>query len=156
MKLTKEEKKEIYTKALVELKSHNRYYERGICSCLSQVTNYDIEFLIKKDFKQNKPSIWKPKTWKFRFHKNYQVCDVYWWTQDEEGYNQRIKFLEYLIEKTVKMKYKFIKDLPIYLNGLAVGMLFWAIPNIGFVDIACAVLAMITFFWWGEQQKRNG
>lgn len=54
------------------------------------------------------------------------------------------------------MKHKFIKDLPVYLNGYAVGMLFWAIPNIGFVDIACAVLAMITFFWYGEQQKRNG
>ncbi len=104
MKLTKEKKKEIYSKALEELKSDNRYYQRGICNCLSRVTNpklgnHIIEFLIKKDFKQNKPSIWKPKTWKFRFDKNHQPFEGYWWTQDEEGYNQRIKFLEYLIEK---------------------------------------------------------
>jgi succinate-acetate transporter protein len=53
------------------------------------------------------------------------------------------------------MRQKFIKDLPIYLNGFAVGMLLWSIPNIGFVDIVCYILAMITFFWYGEQQKRN-
>ena len=99
MKLTKEEKKEIYTKALEELKLDNRYYQRGICNCLVRVTTFSIEILIKKDFKRNKPSIFKPKTWKFRFDKNYQAFEGYWWTQDEKGYNQRIKFLEYLIEK---------------------------------------------------------
>ncbi len=104
MRLTNKQKKEIYSKALVELKSNNWNYERGICSCLTRVTswdmnNYAIELLINKDFIQNKPSIWKPKTWKFRFHKNYQAFEAYWWTRDEQGYNQRIKFLEYLIEK---------------------------------------------------------
>lgn len=57
------------------------------------------------------------------------------------------------MRKTVEMKQKFIKDLPIYLNGFAVGMLLWSIPNIGFVDIACYILAMITFFWYEKQQK---
>jgi hypothetical protein len=98
MKLTKEQKKEIYTKALVELESNNWDYERGICSCLARVTIFGTEVLIKRDFYRNKPSIWKPKTWKFRFHENYQNLQ-FWWTRDEQGYNQRIKFLEYLIEK---------------------------------------------------------
>jgi hypothetical protein len=99
MKLTKEQKKEIYSKALEELKLDNYGYDRGICSCLARVTIFNIEVLIKRDFYRNKPYILKPKTWKFRFDKNHQASERYWWTQDEEGYNQRIKFLEYLIEK---------------------------------------------------------
>lgn len=60
MKLTKEQKKEIYTKALEELKLDNWDYRRGICGCLSRATDtetYDMEIPIKKDFKRNKPSI---------------------------------------------------------------------------------------------------
>jgi hypothetical protein len=39
------------------------------------------------------------------------------------------------------MKTKFLKDLPLYLNGYAVGMLFFAIPNTHVVDVVMYVLA---------------
>jgi hypothetical protein len=48
------------------------------------------------------------------------------------------------------MKEKLIKDLPIYLNGYAVGMLLWSIPEISVLDITMFVLAMVTFFWYGK------
>jgi hypothetical protein len=48
------------------------------------------------------------------------------------------------------MKEKLIKDLPIYLNGYAVGMLLWGIPEISVLDITMFVLAMVTFFWYGK------
>jgi hypothetical protein len=48
------------------------------------------------------------------------------------------------------MKEKLIKDLPIYLNGYAVGMLLWSIPEISVLDITMYVLAMVTFFWYGK------
>ncbi len=51
------------------------------------------------------------------------------------------------------MKDKFLKDLPIYLNGFAVGFLFWSIPSIGIFDIAMFILAMVTFQWYGETTK---
>jgi hypothetical protein len=48
------------------------------------------------------------------------------------------------------MKEKLIKDLPIYLNGYAVGMLLWSIPETSVLDITMFVLAMVTFFWYGK------
>jgi hypothetical protein len=45
---------------------------------------------------------------------------------------------------------QFLKDLPIYLNGFAVGMLLWSIPEISVLDITMFVLAMVTFFWYGK------
>ena len=48
------------------------------------------------------------------------------------------------------MKEKLIKDLPIYLNGFAVGMLLWSISEISVLDITMFVLAMVTFFWYGK------
>jgi hypothetical protein len=48
------------------------------------------------------------------------------------------------------MKEKLIKDLPIYLNGYAVGMLLWSIPKISVLDITMSVLVMVTFFWYGK------
>jgi hypothetical protein len=48
------------------------------------------------------------------------------------------------------MKEKLIKDLPIYLNGYAVGMLLWSIPEISVLDITMSVLAMVTFLWYGK------
>ena len=40
------------------------------------------------------------------------------------------------------MKDKFLKDLPIYLNGFAVGWLFFSIPNIQVIDIAMYILGI--------------
>jgi hypothetical protein len=51
------------------------------------------------------------------------------------------------------MKEKFLKDLPILLNGFAVGMLFWK-PNIQLFDTTMYILAMATFFWYGKQMKK--
>jgi hypothetical protein len=51
------------------------------------------------------------------------------------------------------MKEKFLKDLPIYLNGFAVGFLFWGIASIGIFDIVMFILSIITFFWYGETTK---
>lgn len=51
------------------------------------------------------------------------------------------------------MKDKFLKDLPIYLNGFALGWLFFSIPNIQVIDIAMFILAMVTFFWFGKTIK---
>jgi hypothetical protein len=51
------------------------------------------------------------------------------------------------------MKDKFLKDLPIFINGLAVGSLLFGIPNIGLMDISMYVLAMISFFWYGRTQR---
>ncbi len=50
----------------------------------------------------------------------------------------------------ISMGKQFLKDLPIYLNGFAVGMLLWSIPEISVLDITMFVLAMVTFFWYGK------
>jgi hypothetical protein len=52
------------------------------------------------------------------------------------------------------MKEKLLKDLPIYVNGFAVGMLFWGIPNITVLDVTMLVLAMGSFFWYGKSIKK--
>jgi hypothetical protein len=51
------------------------------------------------------------------------------------------------------MKEKLLKDLPIYLNGFAVGMLFFAIPDIQVIDIVMFALAGVTFFLYGKTNK---
>jgi hypothetical protein len=58
-----------------------------------------------------------------------------------------------LTAKIKNMKSKFLKDLPIYLNGFAVGMLFFAIPNIHVIDIVMFTLAGATFIWFGKTRK---
>ena len=51
---------------------------------------------------------------------------------------------------------QFLKDLPIYLNGIAVGMLLWDIPKISVLNISMYVLAMVTFFWYGKNKQSGG
>jgi len=53
------------------------------------------------------------------------------------------------------MKEKFKKDLPVYLNGFAVGMLFWkiGIKNIDMFDAVMFCLAGISFKWYGQTKK---
>jgi len=55
-----------------------------------------------------------------------------------------------LTTKIKIMKEKLLKDLPIYLNGFAVGMLFFSIPNIQVIDVCMFILAGVTFFWYGK------
>lgn len=53
------------------------------------------------------------------------------------------------------MKDKFLKDLPIYINGFAVGTLFFRIPNVGIYECAMFVLSSLTFFWYGRNCVRE-
>jgi len=53
------------------------------------------------------------------------------------------------------MKEKFLRDLPVYLNGFAVGMLMWSIPKISFLDITMFLLAMISFLWYGKEKSEK-
>jgi hypothetical protein len=55
-----------------------------------------------------------------------------------------------LTTKIKIMKEKLLKDLPIYLNGFAVGMLFFSISNIQVIDVCMFILAGVTFFWYGK------
>ena len=53
------------------------------------------------------------------------------------------------------MKKQFIKDLPIYLNGFAVGILFFG-SDISVTNVLAYALAMITFIWYGKINKQSG
>jgi hypothetical protein len=53
------------------------------------------------------------------------------------------------------MKKQFIKDLPIYLNGFAIGWIFWRLPKYEIMDILMYVLSAITFFWYGKTQIKK-
>ena len=53
-------------------------------------------------------------------------------------------------------KKQFLKDLPIYLNGFAVGMLLWDIPKISVLNISMCVLAWVTFIWYGKNKQSGG
>ena len=53
------------------------------------------------------------------------------------------------------MKKQFVKDLPIYLNGFAVGMLFFG-SDISATNVLAYALAMITFLWYGKINKQSG
>jgi len=48
------------------------------------------------------------------------------------------------------MKEKILKDLPVVLNGFAIGWLLFGIPNIQVIDIVMSILAMVTFIWYGK------
>ena len=101
-KLSKEEKREFYEETLQQLKANSQYmisHRLGICYVFSQVAIKWKLRALKEDFQKNKPSFWKFSTWKFRFQKNYRGNDAYWWTMDDEGFDQRLKFLEHLIKK---------------------------------------------------------
>ena len=54
-----------------------------------------------------------------------------------------------LTAKNKRMKKQFVKDLPIYLNGFAVGMLFFR-SGVSSTNVVAYALAMITFFWYGK------
>ena len=60
-----------------------------------------------------------------------------------------------LTTKNKRMKKQFVKDLPIYLNGFAVGMLFFR-SGVSSTNVVAYALAMITFFWYGKINKQSG
>jgi hypothetical protein len=49
-------------------------------------------------------------------------------------------------------KNQLIKDLPIYINGFVVTYLFMG-TKCNFIDCIMFGLAMISFFWYGRNQK---
>lgn len=51
------------------------------------------------------------------------------------------------------MKEKLLRDLPVYLNGFAVGMLFFSISNIQVIDVCMFILSGVTFFWYGKTKN---
>jgi hypothetical protein len=104
MKISKQLKKKIYENAL------KQDIYRGLCLCVSDsvifwcenyvLVNYTkAEFgrAMQKDLRKNKPSFWKPRTWKFYFHESF-TGNTFWW-EGPDANSQRIKFLEYLIKK---------------------------------------------------------
>jgi hypothetical protein len=99
MTLSKQRQKELYTQAKFNLASRSSYI--GTCTALMMATEKYDEFLeIKKCFYKNKPSLYKPRTWRFYFSRYYRDNRAYWWEEDARGLQERIKFLDYLI-KTV-------------------------------------------------------
>ena len=56
------------------------------------------------------------------------------------------------------MKEKILKDLPVVLNGFAIGWVLFGIPNIQVIDIVMSILAMVTFIWYGKikSEKQSG
>jgi len=99
MALSKQRQKELYTKAKFNLAASYSYI--GICTALMIASENYAEFLkIKEYFLKNRPSLYKPRTWRFYFSKYYRRNKMYWWEEDARGLQERIKFLDYLI-KTV-------------------------------------------------------
>lgn len=52
------------------------------------------------------------------------------------------------------MKNQVIKDLPIYINGFVVSYLFVG-TKCNFVDIVMFGLAIVSFFWYGKNEKNK-
>lgn len=52
------------------------------------------------------------------------------------------------------MKNKLIKDLPIYINGIAVGWLTFGRLPFGVAEIVCLLTCLVSFLWYGENQKQ--
>jgi hypothetical protein len=51
---------------------------------------------------------------------------------------------------------QFIKNLPIYINGFTVAWIFFEIPVRGPLHWTMFVLAVISFFWHGKNEKGEG
>jgi len=51
------------------------------------------------------------------------------------------------------MKKQFIKDLPMYINGICVGFLFVSNQNIKIQHIIMFMLASISFVWYAKSKK---
>lgn len=79
--------------AIIHLKrSAERRDYYGICALLP--------LWMEEWWMKQRPNIFS----KFWWNKYYQPFDLFWWTLDEGGNNQRIRYLEFLIEKLEKEK----------------------------------------------------
>lgn len=102
--------KELYTLVLnyLEGKEKEECYYFGICSAINrlnynQTITYDEYTILRAHFHNQRPckGYWFGI---FSKHKDFTndvsfIDNVFWWTQDEEGLQQRIKFIKYLITK---------------------------------------------------------
>lgn len=89
--LTTERKIEVLKNMIVIIQLPNVQARKwGICHSIPD----DIEDWWQKQ----RPNIFN----KFFWNKHYQIFDIYWWTRDKGGYEQRVKYLNYLIKKLEK------------------------------------------------------
>jgi hypothetical protein len=96
--MTNKRKIEILKQSIVSLKQRQtwgRYI--GICETFNYL--YSSEWgIMSSYFKSQRPGLFS----KFFWNINYQPLNPFWWSQDEGGFKQRVKFLEYLIKKLEK------------------------------------------------------
>lgn len=104
----KETIKKVFELVIQRLEEDKKYVcYTGICVHLSflkhrELTKEEYETTLLY-FRKNKPkSIFFglfPSRWELSKHWD---GTTYWWTRDEEGHNERIKFLQHLIKKAYK------------------------------------------------------
>jgi len=90
--MTNEEIVDILKKVVIDIE---KFKFLGICYRLKRYCISDAQYAemlrILYDAKPGTSS-------KFYWHKSY-INEAYWWTRDDAGYKQRIKFLNHLIKK---------------------------------------------------------
>lgn len=91
--------KQLYEIALKN--SLNTEYSKSICSIITETWHNELisecEFVILlNDLSTRKPNIFSRFWWNKDFN---QIRDRFWWKLNEEGQQQRIKFLEHIISK---------------------------------------------------------
>jgi len=102
--------KELYNEVLISLENNkiDEIYWRGICSVITVLAaldniTYDEYLKLKEHFEKQKPFKGyilgiSSKHRQFA-ESNTFINEEYWWVRDEEGLNQRIEFIKYLITK---------------------------------------------------------
>lgn len=93
--MTNERRIEILKQSIVYLKQRQTWDEYpGICKTFYHLPGWEHDS-IDYYFKSKRPGLFS----KFFWNRYYRPFNPYWWTQDEAGFKQRVKFLEYLIKK---------------------------------------------------------
>lgn len=99
--MTNERKIEILRATVNKLKywSHNNKYD-GICAASIWATDTNEELNEIREWLRSMKPTYKSK---FFWNLSYNwIFDGWWWRLNRKGFNQRVKFLEYLIEKLSK------------------------------------------------------
>jgi len=74
----------------------------GICHNITGIhfedgISFDKMMLLYSDFRKRHPDFLSKFWWNKHFDRKYKTG--YWWTLDEKGQEQRIKFLQHIISK---------------------------------------------------------
>lgn len=88
---------ELYSIVLMLLRNGSAM---GVCICISiayknQLITADEYDFLEQNFNRHKPNWFSS----FYYNKNYNKNGTFWWFLTEDGENERIKFLNYLIKK---------------------------------------------------------